>query len=256
MKKKIKNKYHFKSRLAFFVERKSIFLLMFLMVSACGDKSNQESKAEKKYIPHEQDMRLLQLEFYDNIKQSKPLRMNIPLAFFQKHWARSAIQKPQPVQITRGRVVRIKTIFPELTPHPQSFGKTGKFSQGLFIYMQSGDASADYSDDWYEKGLGFYGKKYQFKSADFFGFHQYEIDCPESRCTGDDFDYLISGPEFVGTKTFGRCYKPEKNSGGGCSFFTSYNGKGLEYIFRRTQLPIWREIDAYVRQLLDSFLVK
>ena len=222
----------------------SAVLLISTFAAACGES-----------IPHETDMPPIQFKFHHKNSQSKPLRMDIPFAYLRKPWKLIAKKKTQPISILRGKEIQIKTVFPELTPHPQSFGKTGKYKQGLFIFVYGNDSSD--SEKSYERNLKLYKENYQLKSTEFFGFHQYETPCSESRCTGEDFDYLISRPESIGKKIiYGRCYKLERNSGGGCRFKTSYMGKGVRYVFRRSQLHKWREIDAHVRQLLDSFLVE
>ena len=98
------------------------FLLIIAFAAACGES-----------IPHETDMRTIQLEFYDEKTQSKPLRMDIPFAYLKKYWRHIAKNKPQPHRVKSASPVEIKTIFPELTPHPQKFYQTGKTKQGLYI---------------------------------------------------------------------------------------------------------------------------
>ena len=80
--------------------------------------------------------------------------------------------------------------------------------------------------------------------------------CFEQKCSNDHKFFLISESGLVGKKIIGRCHKPELNPGGGCLFVSAYRGKRISYIFRTSELPRWREIDAHVHTLLDSFVVE
>ena len=93
-------------------------------------------------------------------------------------------------------------------------------------------------------------------SKDFFDFHQYEVSCFKKKCIGDDLDYLISGPDFIGKKIIGQCLKPVKKAVGGCRFVSSFRGKWFRYVFSVNDLENWREIDAYARTLLNRFVVE
>ena len=237
-----KRKQYFNLKRTLLLKKLVAFLLIITFAAACGEG-----------IPHETDMRTIQLEFVDQTTQSKPLRMDIPFAYLRQPWWRLiAKKKPQPFIITDGKQIEIKTIFPELTPHPQSFGVTGKYKQGLFISVIGADAL----DKYYQESLARYKKKYALISTNFFGFNRYELPCASSRCIGDDRDYISSGLELEDHKIIGRCYKPDRNPGGGCVFSTSFRGKSISYTFRRTELERWREIDAHVRRLLESFFVE
>ena len=59
----------------------------------------------------------------------------------------------------------------------------------------------------------------------------------------------------MGNKIIAKCNKLELNPGGGCAFGTEFRGKKISYIFRGTELSRWREIDAHVHRLLESFVV-
>ena len=108
----------------------SAVLLIITFAAACGES-----------IPHETDMRTIQLEFVDEKTQSKPLRMDIPFAYLPKFWRHIAKNKPQPHRIVPNSEVKLKAIFPELTPHPQKFYRTGKTKQGLYIRIMPGDST-------------------------------------------------------------------------------------------------------------------
>ena len=51
------------------------------------------------------------------------------------------------------------------------------------------------------------------------------------------------------------CNPVEDGPAGGCIADAIYRGKGLKYIFRRTELGRWQEFDRAVRALLDRFVV-
>ena len=108
----------------------SAVLLISTFAAACGES-----------IPHETDMRTIQLEFVDEKTQSKPLRMDIPFAYLPKFWRHIAKNKPQPYRVVPNSEVKLKAIFPELTPHPQKFYRTGKTKQGLYIRINTSDAT-------------------------------------------------------------------------------------------------------------------
>jgi hypothetical protein len=56
---------------------------------------------------------------------------------------------------------------------------------------------------------------------------------------------------------FFECYKEIPAIPTGCSAATNYrDGLGLEYVFRRTELGRWKEIDQRVRELLGKFLLQ
>ena len=236
-----KRKQYFNLKRTLLLKKLVAFLLIITFAAACGEG-----------IPHETDMRTMQLEFVDQTTQSKPLRMDIPFAYLRKPWRLIAKKKPQPFIITDGKKIEIKTIFPELTPHPKSFGVTGKFKQGLFISVRGNDRL----EENYEEALERQRREYVLKSTNFFEFNRYELPCSKSRCIGDDRDYISSGPELEDHKIIGRCYKLDRNPGGACVFSTSFRGKSIGYLFRRTELARWREIDAHVRRLLESFIVE
>ena len=82
-------------------------------------------------------------------------------------------KKPQPIEIKRNRELEIKTIFPELTPHPESFGVTGKSKQGLYIHVYG----IDYTLESFERTLKSYKKEYKLVSENYFGLHQYDVFC-------------------------------------------------------------------------------
>ena len=219
----------------------SAVLLINTFAAACGES-----------IPHETDMRTIQLEFVDEKTQSKPLRMDIPFAYLPKFWRHIAKNKPQPHRIVPNSEVKLKAIFPELTPHPQKFYRTGKTKQGLYIRIKE----RDFTDKVFARTLASYKRKFRQTDTDFHGLHRYEVICFEQKCSEDQNFYLASGPDFVGNKIIAKCNKLELNPGGGCSFGTEFRGKKISYIFRGIELPRWREIDAHVHTLLDSFVVE
>ena len=211
-----KRKQYFNLKRTLLLKKLVAFLLIITFAAACGEG-----------IPHETDMRTIQLEFVDQTTQSKPLRMDIPFAYLRKPWRLIAKKKPQPFIITDGKQIEIKTIFPELTPHPQSFGVTGKYKQGLFISVIGVDAL----DKYYQKSLAIFKKKYALTSTNFFGFNRYELACYRSRCIGDDRDYISSGPELEDHKIIGNCYKLDRSPGGDAFFRPPLGVKALVILF-------------------------
>ena len=236
-----KRKQYFNLKRTLLLKKLVAFLLIITFAAACGES-----------IPHETDMRTIQLEFFDAKTQSKPLRMDIPFAYLPKDWRHTAKHKPQPYQVQPSNVVKLKAIFPELTPHPQKFYQTGKTKQGLYIRIMQGD----FTDKVFTRTLASYKKKYRLRDTDFHGLHRYEIECFKQKCSGDQYYYLILESDSLNKKIFGKCNKPELKHGDGCAFSSEYRGKVFNYIFRRTELPKWREIDAHVHTLLDSFVVE
>ena len=70
-----KRKQYFNLKRILLLKKLIAFLLIITFAAACGEG-----------IPHETDMRTMQLEFVDQTTQSKPLRMDIPFAYLRKPW--------------------------------------------------------------------------------------------------------------------------------------------------------------------------
>jgi len=173
--------------------------------------------------------------------------------------------------------VYVWTRLPDLKPrggeqppprYPEDSGSSGSWGEGnnhLYVNLVSVRQGPQGPIKTYEHVR----RQYRLVSRDVYGLQQYRRACTTTQTKPDgslaqleEECPALRSDQFIGSSTeLDRwihldCVRAEDNPAGGCLARIAHRGWVVQFVFRRTELPRWREFDEAVRRLFDGFVAR